>query len=323
LISSPLFKNCRWACAKISERHSASDIMEGIVENITPFMMNWDELNKLCKANGVKPMRRRKSVMVDALRAADKLPPGFAGCWQDEEYEEEHADDQESDDDDEPDDDKEEKVDDEEEKVDDEEEKGDDEEEKGDDEEESVDDEEESERLWAVKNNSRLKSKRRGTTAKARHLAVVAATNATPGPRKLVTLHNLNPSEIILCGMKLKSREAVELLIAERYEAAGKFLSFKGNVQAKRFDRVAPMCNCGDGDCGRVIFNAQADTEWICASVVPFRCDGPAKPTRSSGTTAYSVAMLADVVRSTVAQDPKTKAAAIAAVHTLCLCLCS
>jgi hypothetical protein len=172
--------------------------MEGIVENITPFMMNWDELNKLCKANGVKPMRRRKSVMVDALRAADKLPPGFAGCWQDEEYEEEHADDQESDDDDEPDDDKEEKVDDEEEKV---------------------DDEEESERLWAVKNNSRLKSKRRGTKAKARHLAVVAATNATPGPRKLVTLHNLNSSEIILCGMKLKSREAVELLIAERYDS--------------------------------------------------------------------------------------------------------
>jgi hypothetical protein len=32
--------------------------MAGIVENITPFMMTWDELDKLCRANGVKPMRK-------------------------------------------------------------------------------------------------------------------------------------------------------------------------------------------------------------------------------------------------------------------------
>jgi hypothetical protein len=72
--------------------------MEGLVENATPYMMSWDTLRSLCVVEGIKPSRRRKSRMINALRKVDKLPSGFdAWCshQQEEEAEEESEEEQE------------------------------------------------------------------------------------------------------------------------------------------------------------------------------------------------------------------------------------
>jgi hypothetical protein len=314
--------------------------MEGLVENATPYMMSWDTLRSLCVVEGIKPSRRRKSRMINALRKVDKLPSGFdAWCshQQEEEAEEESEEEQE-------------KAGDEEMA---EEEEGE-QENSGDEQKassssshssssscdsldssaassqaesvESVESAEEGLRRTmlkavGVKRRARTRSARRTNTAKTSFLTDPGTVGQ--GPRKLLELEL--GSQIIREGMICESREAVELVVAERFEASGKFLSFKGKKLTKRFDRFAVSCSCGKEDCGTVVFNLAVlePGGWVCSQANSFLCAGPTVPTRFTGTTAYAVDMLAEVVRPSVVQDPKMSAAAIASVHMLCRSFCS